>query len=218
MVVGTVTTPAQARRALVEGADAIEFRADLVSAARAEATLARVTEIATRARTPLVLTLRPVAEGGGFEGGWDESAAMLIRLAPRVQVLDLELARPDLASLARELRSIGLSLVVSHHDFGGQPAARRLRVLARRALAAGDLAKLAVTPSSHAQVLELYELLLDAPGPLCVIGMGEVGRQSRLMAPLFGSALTYGHAGRALAPGQLDVAGLVAGLRLLGLR
>jgi len=206
-----------AQLAVAAGATALELRADLVPASSVEKVLGGVSGVANGAGVPLVLTLRSRAEGGGFDGGYGESAALLCNLAEQAHVVDIELARPDIGELAARLKELGLSVIVSHHDFEGQPAVEEMDSLASRALAVGDVAKLAFMMSSPAQALDLYGFLVKTGGRLCVIGMGEVGRQTRLVAPLFGSVLTYGHTGREMAPGQLSVSELVGGLQLLGL-
>ncbi len=218
LVVGTVTSKAQARLAVAGGASALEFRADLVAPEGAESMLEGVSTIAGDAGVPVILTMRSNVEGGGFTGSPDESAAAILKMAVHAQIVDVELARPDLDSLAAELRKLGLSVIVSNHDFKAQPAMPRLRSITSKALEAGDMAKLAVTPSSIQHVLDIYRLLYESDGCLCAIGMGEIGRQTRLVAPLFGSKLTYGYTGEAVAPGQMSVRELVEGLKILGVR
>jgi 3-dehydroquinate dehydratase-1 len=48
--------------------------------------------------------------------------------------------------------------------------------------------------------------------------MGSIGQHSRLVAPVYGSLLTYGYVRRPVAPGQIRVDRLLEGLRILGLR
>jgi 3-dehydroquinate dehydratase-1 len=140
---------------------------------------------------------------------------MLRQMAQKVQVADLELARPDIEKLAVELGGLGLKVIVSHHDFEGQPSYPELQSLVSRAMKYGDVAKISVTPSTPEQVMELYRLLVNTKGRLCVIGMGETGQQTRLLAPLFGSVLTYGYSDEPVAPGQMSVSEVVNGLLLL---
>ena len=218
LVVGTVTDEAQARLAVEGGASALEFRADLVTPDGMESMLEGVTTVAGDAGVPVIFTMRSSVEGGGFTGSPDESADIILKMAGGVQIVDLELARPDLDSLAAGLRKLGLSVIVSHHDFKAQPAITRLRSIMLKAIESGDVAKLAVTPSSLQHVVDIYRLLQESDCRLCAIGMGEIGRQTRLVAPLFGSVLTYGYTGQAVAPGQMSVRELVECLRILGVR
>ena len=216
LVVGTVTDEAQALLAVACGANALEFRADLVAAEGLERMFEGVSTVAGDAGIPVIFTMRSNAEGGGFAGSPGDSAAGILKMAAHVQIVDIELVRPDLDGLAMELHELGISVIVSHHDFKAQPEIARLRSMILKALEAGDVVKLAVTPSSLQHVLEIYRLLHESDGYLCVIGMGEIGRQTRLVAPLFGSKLTYGYTGEAFAPGQMSVRELVEGLKILG--
>jgi 3-dehydroquinate dehydratase-1 len=60
--------------------------------------------------------------------------------------------------------------------------------------------------------------LLDLGVPLVVVGMGRLGRLTRIAAPLLGSLFTYASlgAGRETADGQLDAASLERILLELG--
>ncbi len=87
--------------------------------------------------------------------------------------------------------------VLSFHDFSGMP---ELDALIREMCTEGCAhTKIAVTPST----LRENERLLAAIQPrLTIIGMGERGLYSRILAPFFGSELFF--AGNA-APGQLSL-------------
>ncbi len=70
-----------------------------------------------------------------------------------------------------------------------------------------DIAKIAVMPESTQDV----EVLMDATAtftkyasvPAIAMSMGELGLASRTTGERFGSAVTFGTAGKASAPGQL---------------
>ncbi|CAG0981854.1 partial 3-dehydroquinate dehydratase, partial [Methanosarcinales archaeon] len=52
-------------------------------------------------------------------------------------------------------------------------------------------------------------------GQVCAIAMGEIGKHSRVMAPLYGSVMTYGYVDIPVAPGQLRVDELKNMLKIL---
>jgi 3-dehydroquinate dehydratase-1 len=54
--------------------------------------------------------------------------------------------------------------------------------------------------------------------PICTISMGELGAISRIAAPIFGSAITYGYVTRETAPGQISVSDIDSALKALGVR
>ncbi len=61
-------------------------------------------------------------------------------------------------------------------------------------LAGADIAKLAVMPHSMRDILDLLEVTLDAEmlvRAVCTIAMGKLGKHTRVIAPFYGSVLTY---------------------------
>jgi 3-dehydroquinate dehydratase I len=94
--------------------------------------------------------------------------------------------------------------VGSFHDFAGTPAADDLRRMRDMAFEAGaDIVKFAATLHSTADLATLAALL-EEPGhpPLSVMGMGKLGRISRLIFAQLGSVLNYGYLDRPTVPGQ----------------
>ncbi|HWW62834.1 MAG TPA: type I 3-dehydroquinate dehydratase [Thermoanaerobaculia bacterium] len=94
--------------------------------------------------------------------------------------------------------------VYSHHDYEGM---RDVEEIWRRMLARGCAhTKLAATPRNFAdneRLLALRESAIERPAT--VIGMGERGLYSRILAPFRGSQLTFVAGGAIAAPGQLTL-------------
>ena len=71
-----------------------------------------------------------------------------------------------------------------------------------------DIAKIAVMPEYKKDLLTLLAATECAAEemqiPVVTMSMGEIGLLSRLSGEIFGSALTFGTAGAASAPGQMD--------------
>jgi 3-dehydroquinate dehydratase-1 len=65
-----------------------------------------------------------------------------------------------------------------------------------------DIVKIAVKTETVAEVSRLLALLEDASGPLAVMGMGALGRASRLLFAKAGSVLNYGWLDKPQVPGQ----------------
>ncbi|HYO79171.1 MAG TPA: type I 3-dehydroquinate dehydratase [Thermoanaerobaculia bacterium] len=99
--------------------------------------------------------------------------------------------------------------VLSHHDYEGM---RDLELIFDR-MRARDCAhtKLAATPLNFEDNLRLLSLLQPSeelrgiPRNPTVIGMGERGLYSRILAPFKGAALTFVAASNGAAPGQLTL-------------
>jgi shikimate dehydrogenase/3-dehydroquinate dehydratase type I len=115
-------------------------------------------------------------------------------LAAGIDFVDVERA-PGLQITNRD------RVVLSHHDFDGMPD---VESLARDMRAYGCAhTKIAVTPRNFADNERLLRLL---PG-LTVIGMGERGLYSRILAPFQGSELMFVSRTeeRSAAPGQMSI-------------
>ena len=73
-----------------------------------------------------------------------------------------------------------------------------------------DISKIAVMPACRQDVLTLLLATLEmtekyADRPIITMSMAGTGVVSRLVGESFGSALTFGAASQASAPGQIDV-------------
>jgi len=158
-------------------------------------------------RVPVVVTCRPTWEGGRFDGSEETRASILARaLELGAEFVDVEWR---VLSLSNGSLSMGAGfddvvrrdparVVVSSHDFEAVPADLDDLVRAMRSLGTGAI-KVAVTASRLTDTLPLKRIAEG--GDAIVIGMGEAGVPSRLLAALYGSRWTY--AGSAVAPGQL---------------
>jgi 3-dehydroquinate dehydratase type I len=89
-------------------------------------------------------------------------------------------------------------IVLSHHDYEGMRDVERIWAAMRAQRCA--LTKLAATPRTFADNERLLALL-----PGTVIGMGERGLYSRILAPFLGSELAFVAATNLAAPGQLTL-------------
>lgn len=212
-VVASVASLAEAEEARALGADVIEVRVDLAREAPGP-----LVEGIYRLDRPLIVTVRPTWEGGAFAGGEEERKRLFRDFAPMADYIDVELRAPDVEGLVALAEGTDAMSIVSYHDFAKSPSKREMLDIVGRCHEKGDVAKLAVTPGSLRDVLRLLEVTLKAPRPVCAIAMGEIGAHSRLLAPVYGSQFTYGFVRQPLAPGQMRVDRIIAGLELLGLR
>jgi len=170
---------------------------------------------------PTLATIRIAAEGGAWAGSEAERAKLFLALVGAVDAVDVELAAPEvLAEVGPAARAAGRLVIASHHDFAKTPAPEVLADVVTRAAAAGaDVVKIAAAVRGPDDVRALARVLVEpaAIGRI-VIGMGDAALATRVLFPALGSLVTYAHAGRATAPGQLPLDELVALLRRLGLR
>lgn len=96
--------------------------------------------------------------------------------------------------------------IVSYHDYEKTPVMRELEQLISWCFERGaDLAKIACRVDSTADAARLLSLY-SLGKPVISIGMGELGRITRVAAPLLGAPFTYASldSTRETAPGQID--------------
>lgn len=219
-----------ARSAAEAGADVIELRADSFCSMPTAQQAAAMCRAVRRAAPgmPILFTLRTARDGGaGLADG--EAYEMLMReLArlsnrePLLDALDCELSVGEdaFARIARHAHEAGISVVGSGHDFARTPACGEIvRRLARMEALGADVCKIAVMPQMREDVLTLMQAAMEADGalraPVIAISMGPLGVLTRVGGEAFGSCLTFGTAGKASAPGQLDARALRGALELV---
>ena len=98
-------------------------------------------------------------------------------------------------------------------DFEKTPERDELAAKLDAACEHGDVGKLAVTAQSRADVLDLLAVTHEqtaAGNTVATMAMGEAGRHSRAVAPLYGSRIGYAPVDpdAATAPGQYALATL----------
>ncbi len=190
---------------------------------------------------PLLFTFRSSAEGGERAIASDAYAQMLkdVSSSGLVDMIDVEafFGRQDIDVATYGSRMVGgammmqdviaaahahrVAVIASNHDFERTPdreeLVARLRVM--QAMHA-DVAKIAVMPRNFGDVTELLAATREmssayARCPIVTMSMSADGLVSRLLGEVFGSAMTFGSAGRASAPGQIDVSELAKFLDLV---
>lgn len=208
-------------------ADVVEWRVDWFEHAPEHTQVAAVLADLREALgdTPLLFTFRTAQEGG--EKSIDPAVYAGLNKAAiatgLVDLIDVELSAGDtlVRGLVEEAHRNGVRVVASSHDFEKTPPQEEIIARLRRMQELGaDVPKIAVMPTCKADVLTLMAATLEmheqyASGPVVTMSMGPLGVISRLSGEVFGSAMTFGAAGRASAPGQMPVGDLQAVLQAL---
>lgn len=174
---------------------------------------------------PLLVTFRTAREGGEQNMEADEYECFLQQIldSGMADLLDVELFMGEelLKRIADLAHTKGVAIVASSHDFKKTPQQQEIvRRLCRMQELGADLLKIAVMPSDPGDVLTLLEATWEMKKtytrqPLITMSMGGTGVISRIAGEIFGSALTFGSAGRASAPGQMGVGELKDMLKIL---
>ncbi|MBN1161958.1 MAG: type I 3-dehydroquinate dehydratase [Dehalococcoidales bacterium] len=191
--------------------DLFEVRIDLIGK--------RWREVAARLKKPWIACNRRAEEGGKWDGG---EAARIKELRRAVElgadIIDIELATPDVAKIVDEIKGIA-ECMVSYHDIKGTPPLDRLRQIVINELAAGaGICKIATTARKFSDNLTVLQLIAEfSETNIISFAMGEVGQLSRVLCPLIGGYLTYASVGegRESASGQVTATELREIYRML---
>ncbi|WP_049971595.1 type I 3-dehydroquinate dehydratase [Haladaptatus cibarius] len=188
-------------------ANVVEFRMDLADDP--------LTQLANYdGNLPVLATNRASWEGGEATG--DESRLNALETAVEydaVAAIDLELEcllSGEGNRVIEHARKHGSAVVASIHDFEETPGGKRMRELLEQATDYADVGKLAVTADSRSDVLDLLSVtnrLTERGRTVATMAMGEIGRHSRAVAPIYGSKIGYAplDSADATAPGQYDL-------------
>lgn len=163
----------------------------------------------------LLFTWRTKGEGGEKSISTKDYFTMLERLIPTglVDAIDIELFfDQDRMHKTIEFAKVhGVTIVMSNHDFHGTPSHEVIvnRLIQMKKFLA-DVPKMAVMPHTTGDVLTLLEATAEVKAlypsdPIITMAMGPLGTVTRAAGALFGNAMTFASAGKASAPGQIDV-------------
>lgn len=152
---------------------------------------------------PVIITIRSSAEGGLWKGDEGQRREMLNAALNSLSGIDVELHSAIAQPLAARAKELQRTCILSFHDFQKTAPREELMVLLKRMESFGSVAKIAATANSPEDVVTLRSLLREKwQVPVCIIGMGTHGRETRLAFPLEGSCLSYGYLDKPGAPGQ----------------
>lgn len=165
--------------------------------------------------TPILFTFRTAKEGGEKSISVNDYVALNLAVAKSgyVDLIDVEAFTGDevVTELIRKAHEAGVKVIASNHDFDKTPDKDELiRRLRKMQDLGADIPKIAVMPTCKSDVLTLLSATLEmsenyADRPIITMSMAGTGVTSRLIGESFGSALTFGAASKASAPGQINV-------------
>ena len=187
-------------------AGAVEIRLDCLARR-----LDLVRGILPQLRTPAILTARHPAEGGAGALSISARRALLEEFLPHAAAIDTEVRSVHaMHRVLEEAARQGVVRILSFHDFRRTPPLASLRRIAAAArLAGAGIVKIATHlrgPRDLAVLLQLQAL--EGHLPMAAMGMGPLGRVSRLVLAAAGSRLSYGYHDRPQVHGQWPAARL----------
>ena len=207
--------------------DVVEWRVDwyedIFDFAKVEETAKQLREVL--GEIPILFTFRTSKEGGEKAIETEAYVELNQNIAKTglVDLVDVEAFTGDEAvkEVVAVAHEYGVKVVASNHDFDKTPEKEDIVARLRKMQDLGaDIPKIAVMPKSKKDVLTLLSATEEtttnyADRPIITMSMAGTGVISRLCGEVFGSALTFGAAGKASAPGQMGVEDLSTVLSLL---
>lgn len=198
---------------ILQDEEYVEMRLDLIR--NSEAAL----ELISAARAEVIATCHGDDFGNRLKSRKEIIRQAISKGASFVDIDGTEAVQEwqDIISAAK---GVNCKVIVSFHDYEKTPSREHLESLIASSFASGaDIAKIACMVQSDSDNAALLGLLAHAQ-PLIVVGMGEIGRLTRWVAPLLGSYLTYAAPEEALptAAGQYTAQELRRLYEALGVR
>jgi len=166
---------------------------------------------------PLLVTNRVEWEGGDAPDTADRLDALeTVVEYDAVEAVDVELGALvgegayNADRVVEAARGLDTTVIVSAHDFERTPNREKIEEWLTRACKHGDVGKVATTANEPTDVLALLsatEAKTSRGHAVATMAMGEAGRHSRAVAPLYGSKIGYApvRPENATAPGQYDL-------------
>jgi len=182
-------------------ADLIEVRADYIKNPDLD-------EILGARKKPVIITATPREENGRFEGTEAERIALLKKAVKLgAEYIDVSLDCPELGNF---IKGRGRTkVIVSYHNYQETPQDLN-KIYSRMEATDGDIIKIATLANRLSDNLKVLDLARNSVKATITVCMGPKGEVSRILAPLFGSYLTFASlaSGKESAPGQIPVATL----------
>jgi 3-dehydroquinate dehydratase type I len=198
------------QKAESQGADFVEVRLDNLRPHD------RLPDIASSSPLPKIATNRSRIRHGHFSGSETERMESLLSAANAgFEYVDIELATPRLWQTVDRLIDSDTRPVLSHHDFEATPTTQQLRrILKKQVVNRAELCKIVTTAKSREDNITILNFLTRARRRARIISfaMGELGKPSRILSPIFGGFFTMASVEQAAetAPGQLTIRELKA--------
>ena len=205
-------------QAEAQHADLIEVRLDSLK------NHVRIAEIPRCSKTPLIATNKSIEHHGKFSGSEDERQKILVDAARNgFEYVDVDLFTPNMRELIDNLREAGAKPIVSFHDFDMTLELSQLNIVLEEEIALGaEVCKIVTTANQVEDNLTTLNFVSKASKKAKIVcfAMGELGKPSRLLSPVFGAFFTFASLDekRKTAKGQLTIQEMRQAYELLGLK
>lgn len=206
------------QKAEVQNVDFIEIRLDYLK------DYDRINEISSYSKIPLIATNKSIKQHGIFSGTESERQKTLVEAAKNgFDFVDIDLGTRNQAKLISNMHNYGAKVIVSFHDFKKTPSLLELNTILNEMIdSQADICKIITTAQSMKDNLIALNFVSDASKKIKIVcfAMGEFGKHSRLVSPLFGAYFTFASLDekRKTAEGQLTLQEMNLAYETLGVK
>ena len=199
-------------------ADLIEVRLDNLDVS------CKLSDLSESTRIPLIATNKLQSEKGFFTGTELQRQQTLLNAAKNgFEYVDVDLSNPKHKETINQLKQSGAKPIVSYHKFNGALSVSAMeRVLDEEIASGASICKIVTTAKQVEDNLPALSFVSFASNKAEIICfcMGEHGKISRLLSPVFGAFLTYAslEKGSETAAGQMSISEIRATYGLLGVK
>ncbi|MCL4429947.1 MAG: type I 3-dehydroquinate dehydratase [Chloroflexi bacterium] len=186
-------------------ADLIEVRLDCMETSR------KLSDISASTKIPLIATNKLQSEKGFFAGTETERQQTLLNAAKNgFEYVDVDLSSPKHKEAISQLKLLGAKPIVSYHKFDGALDVSAMEKVLDEEIASGaSICKITTTAKQVEDNLPTLSFVSSASrkAKLVCFCMGEHGKISRLLSPMFGAFFTFAslEKGNETAAGQMSI-------------
>ncbi len=185
--------------------DLIEIRADYLRKIDVETVKEMFRNIDNK--IPKIFTLRSKKEGGYYNGEESERINIILEAINHAEIIDIELSTNEnyIKDVVRKCKDNNCSLIISYHNFSETPKDEIIKdIINRERMLGADICKIATQIKTKMDIIRLARILLDENrNDLCILGMGEYGKITRILFPYLGSVIVYAYYDKPTAKGQI---------------
>jgi 3-dehydroquinate dehydratase I len=199
-------------------ADLVEVRLDCLEISR------KLSDIVNSTKLPLIATNKFQSEKGFFAGNEIEHQQTLLNAAKNgFEYVDVALAGPKTKETISKVKLLGAKPIISYHKFDGVLSVPEMQNVLEEEIASGaNIYKIVTTAKKIEDNLPTLNFISSASSKakLVCFCMGEKGKISRFLAPLFGAFFTFAslEQGSETASGQISISEMKTAYTLVGIK
>lgn len=199
-------------------ADLLEVRLDCLEETRNLKDLAKSTSL------PLIATNKLQTEKGFFAGNETERQQTLLNAVKNgFEYVDVDVSSQKYKETISKLKLLGAKPIASYHKYDGVLSVSAMEKILDEQIASGaSVCKIITTAKQIEDNLPALSFVsfASSKAKLVCFCMGEHGKVSRLLSPLFGAFFTFASLehGSETAVGQMSISEMRAAYTLLGIK